>query len=324
MTIQVSDTAVPSNSSQITPPIGFDLGIIQNFQNWIDQAKSTLVPAITETKIPTSTAIPTPPSTPTPAPSSPPWNPITTFTSWLQQNQQTILTIIAFILIAIAGLIFILDRFRGELGKAISILLGAIAAGYLAWVYVIYPVFVWLTQNWIAVTIIIAALIAIVIVAWKKGWIGKPISPDNGGGYVPPETSAEDTPFDQFEEFIYGKNGYEFEEYIRKLFSDMNYKGVNVTPQSKDGGVDVRAYKIDESETRIDYIIQCKRWEKNSVGRPKLQEFWGIMTDKPPHPKGIFICTRGFSKDAEEYAKLKGITYWNMERLFEFHQKYYR
>jgi restriction system protein len=70
---------------------------------------------------------------------------------------------------------------------------------------------------------------------------------------------------------------------------------VKQTPYSSDGGKDAIAMKDGKK-----VLIECKRYEKDLIGRPALQKFYAaIMEEKAA--KGIFVTTSGFARTALEY-----------------------
>ncbi|MBN1374903.1 MAG: restriction endonuclease [Dehalococcoidia bacterium] len=131
-----------------------------------------------------------------------------------------------------------------------------------------------------------------------------------------------DTPLDQFKKRLMDGGWREFEIYIKDLFQKMGFQAIATQP-TKDGGIDVTAYKFDELGTKIDYIIQCKLYQDgNRVRERELRELWGMMQEKRSH--GIMICTGGFTRDAKEFAKEpRSIACWGIEDLFSYHQKHW-
>ena len=65
----------------------------------------------------------------------------------------------------------------------------------------------------------------------------------------------------------------------------------------------MRSRIIKEDKLGLDVVVvQAKRWDTNSVGRPAIQAFAGSM--EPHHAKkGVFITTSTFAKSAAEYVK---------------------
>lgn len=96
-----------------------------------------------------------------------------------------------------------------------------------------------------------------------------------------------------------------FEKLVVDLLLAMGYGGSRieagkVLQMSHDGGIDGF---IKEDRLGLDIIyIQAKRWNKNSIGRPEIQQFIGALQEK--HSKrGVFITTSKFSKQAFEYVR---------------------
>ena len=94
-----------------------------------------------------------------------------------------------------------------------------------------------------------------------------------------------------------------FEKLVVDLLLAMGYGGSKieagkVLQMSHDGGIDGF---IKEDRLGLDIIyIQAKRWNKNSIGRPEIQQFIGALQER--HSKrGVFITTSKFSKQALEY-----------------------
>lgn len=100
-----------------------------------------------------------------------------------------------------------------------------------------------------------------------------------------------------------------FEKLVVKLLDTMGYSGKNgnvtVTTQSNDGGID-GIINQDPLGTSTVYL-QVKRYaEKNVVGRPAIQAFYGAPASVNAD-RGVFITTSSFSKGALEFARNQGI-----------------
>ena len=98
-----------------------------------------------------------------------------------------------------------------------------------------------------------------------------------------------------------------FEQLVVDVLLAMGYGGAEergiVTQASRDGGIDG---VIDQDALGLSKIyVQAKRYgEKNTVGRPAIQEFVGAV-----HAEGVFITSSSFTTDAREFAKkLSGST----------------
>lgn len=100
-----------------------------------------------------------------------------------------------------------------------------------------------------------------------------------------------------------------FEQLVIKLLDTMGYSGKNgnveVTPQSNDGGID-GIINQDPLGTSTVYL-QVKRYaEKNVIGRPAIQAFYGALASVNAD-RGVFITTSSFSTGAMEFARNQGI-----------------
>jgi restriction system protein len=62
-----------------------------------------------------------------------------------------------------------------------------------------------------------------------------------------------------------------------------------------DGGIDVKLFKIDP--TKPIAIVQCKAWNKYSVGVKEVRELLGVMAHEKVG-RGIFITTSTYTNDA--------------------------
>jgi restriction system protein len=93
----------------------------------------------------------------------------------------------------------------------------------------------------------------------------------------------------------------EFEEYIGHLYSKLGYT-TRINGGSNDGGVDVIAEK-----NGVKSLIQCKRYNLNTVSVHDIRDFYGALTHDLANGKGIFITTNIFSQEAERFADGKPI-----------------
>lgn len=101
-----------------------------------------------------------------------------------------------------------------------------------------------------------------------------------------------------------------FEQLVVDILLAMGYGGAEergiVTQTSRDGGIDG---VIDQDALGLSKIyVQAKRYgEKNTVGRPAIQEFVGAVHAEGT--QGVFITSSSFTTDAREFAKkLSGST----------------
>jgi superfamily II DNA or RNA helicase len=97
----------------------------------------------------------------------------------------------------------------------------------------------------------------------------------------------------------------QFEALVADLYQTQSYE-VRLTGGSHDGGVDVFAERrTDTGSERV--AIQCKH-QSNNVGRPVLQQLWGVVSDDPSITAGVLVTSSSFTSEAREFAHGKRIT----------------
>lgn len=101
--------------------------------------------------------------------------------------------------------------------------------------------------------------------------------------------------------------GFEFEEFIAKLFDAKGYSA-RVTNSSGDQGADVVAEKDFEKLT-----IQAKRY-KGKVSNSAVQEVVASMRHYEAD-RGLVITNSKFTSSAKELASSNGIELWNGRKL---------
>lgn len=102
----------------------------------------------------------------------------------------------------------------------------------------------------------------------------------------------------------------------------MGYHVSWIAPPGKDGGIDILA-SIDPLGTRPPRIkVQVKR-QIDAVRVDGLRSFMAVLSDDDV---GLFVCTGGFTKDAQEEARTqekRKITLIDLETLFNLWVEYY-
>ena len=88
-----------------------------------------------------------------------------------------------------------------------------------------------------------------------------------------------------------------FELFSKKLLVAYGFKDVQVTQLSKDGGIDGHG-KLSFGLGLLNVAFQCKRWKKNPVGRPDLNQFRGDIQGS--YELGIYFTTGTFTRDAQQ------------------------
>jgi len=85
-----------------------------------------------------------------------------------------------------------------------------------------------------------------------------------------------------------------FEHLMARLLERLGYEGVEVTPYSGDGGLDVKATLTVGGVTSVPTAVQVKRYDANVSGKVVRELRGGIGV----HERGLIITTGGFTKDA--------------------------
>jgi len=147
---------------------------------------------------------------------------------------------------------------------------------------------------------------------------------------VEPEELESSVTFEQAEEqaaaeidaFLAQIPPFEFQQLVADLLLAMEYHVTWIAPPGKDGGVDIIAH-TDPLGTRPPRIkVQVKR-QQQKVDIAGLKSFLAIINNDDV---GLFVCTGGFTRDAEEYARSqesRKITLINSDRLVGLWIQYY-
>ncbi|MDY7228261.1 restriction endonuclease [Hyalangium rubrum] len=93
-----------------------------------------------------------------------------------------------------------------------------------------------------------------------------------------------------------------FENLVGQLVEALNHRDVEVTGRPGDGGVDVRAVRVDQWGHAAPIAVQVKRYSK-SLGRRTVDELLGTIV-RERYVAGILVTTSDFSKDAQKAASL--------------------
>lgn len=104
--------------------------------------------------------------------------------------------------------------------------------------------------------------------------------------------SLNPTQFEHFALFLIASITKEKDDNISDLITHNGQVG--------DGGIDGIVNIKTPLNTYDKYFIQCKRYDKTTIGRPELQAFVGSMVGHNAN-KGIFITTSNFTSQALEY-----------------------
>jgi restriction system protein len=133
---------------------------------------------------------------------------------------------------------------------------------------------------------------------------------------------AEEQAWGEIEQYLKAMNPYEFQELVADLLKAMGYHIAWIAPPGKDGGLDILAL-TDPLGTRNPKIkVQVKRQESR-VSVDGLRSFMAVLGDDDV---GLFVCTGGFTKDAQDEARTQDkrkITLIDLDRLFDLWVEHY-
>ncbi|WP_066309219.1 restriction endonuclease [Bacillus sp. FJAT-29814] len=103
---------------------------------------------------------------------------------------------------------------------------------------------------------------------------------------------------------------FEFEKYIRDLFSMKGYE-TTLTPITGDGGKDIILRKGNDI-----LIVECKRYNATKVTRPDIQKFHSAIMDMEAK-EGLYVTTGYFTAPAIKYVLDKPIILIDLPRLLD-------
>lgn len=133
---------------------------------------------------------------------------------------------------------------------------------------------------------------------------------------------AEELAWAEISNYLRAMNPYEFQYLVADLLRGMSYHVSWVSPPGKDGGIDVLAWP-DALGTRTPRIkVQVKR-QQQAVNVEGLRSFMALLGDDDV---GLFVCTGGFTKDAEAEARTqekRRIMLIGLEKLFDLWDEHY-
>lgn len=134
-------------------------------------------------------------------------------------------------------------------------------------------------------------------------------------GLIPPERLKISKRKSEFKGNYAEMRGVEFEEHVKKLLEQKKWK-VETTPLTRDGGIDLIARRDDDIGVETTLYIQCKN-HVTPVGVDVIRALNGAMPKDVTNTRGVVVCPSGFSIDAINFAKDRGIALWDRHHLFE-------
>lgn len=107
-------------------------------------------------------------------------------------------------------------------------------------------------------------------------------------------------------ELILGLSPYGFEKLCKRLMIEEGFQNVEITKETRDGGIDGVAKLNLNRFVSFKVFFQCKKY-KGSVGSETIQLFKGALDGKiKPGDKGLIITTGYFTNSAENEACKEG------------------
>jgi restriction system protein len=133
---------------------------------------------------------------------------------------------------------------------------------------------------------------------------------------------AEEQAWAEIEQYLRAMNPYDFQELVAALLRAMGYHVSWIAPPGKDGGIDILAWS-DPLGTRPPRIkVQVKRIGQN-VAVDGLRSFMAVLAEDDV---GLFVTTSGFTKDAQDEARIqekRKVTLVDLEKLFDLWVEHY-
>lgn len=130
---------------------------------------------------------------------------------------------------------------------------------------------------------------------------------------APPSSRGEATHSEENQTNYGSMSGEEFEQHIKVLLERKGWRA-ELTPRTRDAGIDVIARRNDNVGAEITLYIQCKN-RSSPCGVDVVRELGGAMPKYHPGARGIVACPSGFTSDAAAWAQERGILLWDRKRL---------
>ncbi len=108
-------------------------------------------------------------------------------------------------------------------------------------------------------------------------------------------------------------SGTEFEAHLKTMLESRGWK-VEMTPPTRDGGIDLIARRQDEIGVELTLYIQCKN-HVSPVGVEVVRALNGVLPSQKSGVVGVVVCPSGFSVDAKAFARSQKIHLWDRDAL---------
>jgi restriction system protein len=135
------------------------------------------------------------------------------------------------------------------------------------------------------------------------------------------EQASEDS-WLEISDYLQNMDPYDFQELVAELLKAMDYHVYWVAPRGKDYGVDIIAHTDPLGATKPRIKVQVKR-RADPTAVEGLRAFMSVLGDDDV---GIFVCSGGFTRDAEDEARTqerRKITLIDQGKLFDLWVEHY-
>jgi len=133
---------------------------------------------------------------------------------------------------------------------------------------------------------------------------------------------AEEMAWTEIQQHLEHMNPYDFQRLVAALLRAMGYHVSWIAPPGPDRGIDILAH-TDPLGTSVPRIkVQVKR-HQGKINVAGLRAFLAVLGDQDV---GLFVCTGGFTTDAEEEARTqekRKVTLVDLEKLFDLWVRHY-
>ncbi|MCK9276004.1 MAG: restriction endonuclease [Syntrophales bacterium] len=133
---------------------------------------------------------------------------------------------------------------------------------------------------------------------------------------------AAESAWSQIENFLEGMSPYDFQELVAGLLRGMGYYVDWISPPGPDRGIDIVAHTDPLGVKGPRIKVQVKR-RADKIAVDGVRGFMALLGDSDV---GLFVCTGGFTRDAEEEARRqekRRIMLLDLKKLFDLWTEHY-
>ncbi len=109
--------------------------------------------------------------------------------------------------------------------------------------------------------------------------------------------------------------GVEFEHHVKELLERRKWE-VEITPATRDSGIDLIARNADSLGLESIVYIQCKNLSP-PAGVDVVRQLIGVLATREPGARGMVVCPGGFTLEARRFAHGQRIELWDRHDLFQ-------